>query len=78
MLVHELIAILANKDPLSEVVVRDDGTEPGYVRVRAVDSVTMRAYGRKGMLFIGPWDEERAPDTKTDVFEQVVHGVLLE
>jgi hypothetical protein len=78
MLVRELIAILAEKDPLSEVVIHDDGTEPGYVRVRTVDSVTMRAYARKGMMFLGPWDEERAPEAKTDVFAHSVHGVLLE
>jgi hypothetical protein len=78
MTVQELIAILAEKDPLSEVVIRDDGTEIGFVRVRTVDSVTMRAYARKGMMFLGPWDDERAPDAKTDVFAHAVHGVLLE
>ena len=78
MTVQELIAILQTKDPLAEVVRLDDGTEPGYVLVREVDSVTMRAYARKGMQFLGPWDDERATDAKTDVFAHVVHGVLLE
>jgi hypothetical protein len=78
MTVQELIAILQTKDPQSEVVMHDDGTEIGFVRVRTVDCVTMRAYARKGLMFLGPWDEERAPDAKTDVFVHAMHGVLLE
>ncbi|BDT72777.1 hypothetical protein os4_23220 [Comamonadaceae bacterium OS-4] len=78
MTVAELIAILAEKDPLSTVVVRDSGCETGFVEVRTIDSVTMRAYARKGMQFLESWDEERTPEEKTDVFAHPVHGVLLE
>ena len=79
MTVAELIAILQTKDPLCTVVLRDEGTEAGYIRVQSVEGVTMRAYARKGMLFLGPYDsvDMLADDGKTDVFDGVELGVLL-
>lgn len=78
MNVHALISILQTKDPLSTVVLRDLVSDTGFVELRAIDSLTLRAYSRKGTCFLGLWDDERPPQEKTDVGARVVHGVLLE
>ncbi len=78
MTVSELMAILQKQDPLCTVVMRDSACDTGFVPVRDIDSLTMRAYARKGMLFYSSFGSEVPRDGKTDVFDEVVHGVLLE
>lgn len=79
MNVSELIAILQQRDPLSTVVVSDFPQELAFVEVRTCDTVTMCAFHRKGMRFLGSWGEDWShPDGKTDVMPSPVLGVLLE
>lgn len=78
MNVSDLISILQQKDPLSTVVMRDAVSETGFVEARSIGSVTLRAYSRKGMCFLGSWNDELPVDEKTDIGIHPVHGVLLE
>jgi hypothetical protein len=50
MNVGQLIAILQAKDPATEVMLRDPRNDTGFVRAREADSLTLRAYFKKGMV----------------------------
>ena len=78
MNVSELISILQRKDPLSVVVLHDQVSDTGFIEARDIDSLTLRAYSRKGACFLGLWDDERPPQEKTDVGTHTVLGVLIE
>jgi hypothetical protein len=78
MKVADLISILQTKDPLSVVVLRDLDSDTGFVEARDIDTLTLRAYSRKGTCFLGLWDDERPPQEKTDVGAHTVLGVLIE
>ncbi len=78
MTVAELISILQQRDPLSTVVLRDPDSDTRFAEARCVGAVTLRAYSRKGLCFLGSWDDELQVDEKTDVGAHPVHGVLLE
>ena len=78
MTVAELISNLQQTDPLSTVVLRDPDSDMRFAEARYVGAVTLRAYSRKGLCFLGSWDDELPVDEKTDIGIHPVHGVLLE
>ena len=78
MNVAELIAILQTKDPLTTVVLRDPDGLTGYMEAREADSVTLRAYARKGSSFLVSWDEDLPLLPGADVGNFLIHGVLIE
>ncbi len=78
MTVADQISILSQRDPLSTVVLRDAVSETGFVEARSIGTVTLRAYSRKGMCFLGSWNDELPVDEKTDIGFHPVHGVLIE
>jgi hypothetical protein len=76
--VGQLIAILQTRDPLTEVMLRDTCNDIGYVRARDTESLTLRAYSRKGMAFYGSWDGDEADWPGYEAGQYVVWGVLIE
>jgi hypothetical protein len=78
MNVGQLIAILQTKDPLTTVVLRDPDGLAGYVEARDTESVTLRAYARKGSSFLVSWDAELPLLPGVDVGNFLIHGILIE
>lgn len=78
MTVQELIAILQTKDPATEVMLRDPCNDIGFVRAQDTESLTLRAYSRKGMAFYGSWDGDEADWPGYEAGQYVTHGVLIE
>jgi hypothetical protein len=78
MNVEKLISILRTKDPLTEVILRDTCNDIGYVRARDTESLTLRAYSRKGTVLYGSWEGDEADWPGYEAGQCVVHGVLIE
>lgn len=78
MTVQELIAILQTLDPGAEVMLRDPCNDIGFVRAGEANSLTLRPYSRKGMVFFGSWKSDEADRPGFEAGQYVVHGVLIE
>jgi hypothetical protein len=78
MTVQELIAALQKQDPKAEVVLREPVDDTSYFKVRELQTIELRTYSRKGIVYFQSFEDEYEPVYGTDVGSEKVPGVLLE